>query len=108
LEGKASLPEMPVGEDEFVELDEEGNPKKRSAGGRKPAAPARGGSRKPPPRRKVPVTVVPSVAAVASLDEAEPEVDDVEISDTPPAETRPASAPRRRPVGRSGQPPRRV
>jgi small subunit ribosomal protein S2 len=29
LEGKASLPEVPVGEDEFVELDEEGNPKKR-------------------------------------------------------------------------------
>ncbi len=39
LEGKASLPEVPVGEDEFVELDEEGNPKKRSAGGRRPAAP---------------------------------------------------------------------
>ena len=37
LEGKASLPEVPVGEDEFVELDEEGNPKKRSAGGRRPA-----------------------------------------------------------------------
>ena len=35
LEGKASLPEVPVGEDEFVELDEEGNPKKRAAGGRR-------------------------------------------------------------------------
>ena len=45
LEGKASLPEVPVGEDEFVELDEEGNPKKRSAGGRRPPAPARGGQR---------------------------------------------------------------
>src|SRR5450432_4691106 len=43
LEGKASLPEVPVGEDEFVELDEEGNPKKRVAGGgRRPAAPVRG------------------------------------------------------------------
>jgi small subunit ribosomal protein S2 len=104
LEGKASLPEVPVGEDEFVELDEEGNPKKRSAGGgRRPAAPARGGHKKPPPRRKVPVTVVPSVAAVAaSLDEVEveTEADDVDAVDTPPAETRPASAPRRRPVGR--------
>src|ERR1700691_2026820 len=69
LEGKASLPEVPVSEDEFVELDEEGNPKRRSAGGRRPPPPARGGQRKPPPRRKVPVTVVPSVAAVASLDE---------------------------------------
>jgi hypothetical protein len=45
------------------------------------------------------VTVVPSVAAVAaSLDEVE--TDDVDATDTPPAETRPASAPRRRPVGR--------
>src|ERR1700689_3148485 len=54
LEGKASLPEVPVGEDEFVELDEEGNPKKRPSGaGGRPPAPA-GGQRKPPPRRKVP------------------------------------------------------
>jgi small subunit ribosomal protein S2 len=100
LEGKASLPEVPVGEDEFVELDEEGNPKKRSAAGRRPAAPARGGQRKPPPRRKVPVTVVPSVAAAAAtLNEVEVEADE-DAPDTPPAETRPASAPRRRPVGR--------
>ena len=41
LEGKASLPEVPVGEDEFVELDEEGNPKKRAAG-----APPAGASRR--------------------------------------------------------------
>jgi len=107
LEGKASLPEVPVSEDEFVELDEEGNPKKRAsgAGGRRPAQAVRGGQRKPPPRRKVPVTVVPGVAAVAaSLDEVETE--DVDAADTPPAEVRPASAPRRRPPGRSG-PPRR-
>jgi small subunit ribosomal protein S2 len=104
LEGKASLPEVPVSEDEFVELDEDGNPKKRAAGARRPPPPVRGGQRKPPPRRKVPVTVVPSVAAVASLDEVETE--DVDAPDTPPAEVRPASAPRRRPPGRSG-PPRR-
>jgi small subunit ribosomal protein S2 len=109
LEGKASLPEVPVGEDEFVELDEEGNPKKRGAGGapagrRAPAAQGRGAQRKPPPRRKVPVTVVPSVAAAASLDEVETEADDVDVVDAAPAETRPASAPRRRPVGRSGAP----
>jgi small subunit ribosomal protein S2 len=103
LEGKASLPEVPVGEDEFVELDEEGNPKKRAAG-RRPPAPPRGGHKKAPPRRKVPVTVVPSVAAAAASPEeaeSETEVDDVDAVDTPPAETRPASAPRRRPVGRT-------
>jgi small subunit ribosomal protein S2 len=97
IEGKASLPEVPVGEDEFVELDEEGNPKKRAAGARRPAAAPRG--KKPPPRRKVAVTVVPSVAAVAAAED-EVEVDEVDVADSPPAETRPASAPRRRPVGR--------
>jgi small subunit ribosomal protein S2 len=87
LEGKASLPEVPVSEDEFVELDEEGNPKRRATGARRPAPPARGGQRKPPPRRKVPVTVVPSVAAVASLDEVETE--DVDVADTRPAAAQP-------------------
>jgi small subunit ribosomal protein S2 len=108
LEGKASLPEVPVGEDEFVELDEEGNPKKRAAaGGRRPPQPpsARGG-RKPPPRRKVPVTVIPGVAAAAVAAE-DVEIDDVDVADAAPAETRPASAPRRRPVGRSTGAPRR-
>jgi len=108
LEGKASLPEVPVGEDEFVELDEEGNPKKRSAtapGRRPPQAPARGG-RKPPPRRKIPVTVIPGgTVAAAAVDDVE--VDEVDVPDVPPAETRPASAPRRRPVGRSTGAPRR-
>jgi small subunit ribosomal protein S2 len=99
LEGKASLPEVPVGEDEFVELDEEGNPKKRAAAGRRPPPPA-GRGRKPAPRRKVPVTVIPGVAAAAQVEDAEVEADDVDAADAPPAENRPASAPRRRPVGR--------
>ena len=99
LEGKASLPQVPVGEDEFVELDEEGNPRKRTAARRPPPSAARG--KKPPPRRKVPVTVIPGVAAAgAQVDEVEPETDEVDAPDTPPAETRPASAPRRRPPGR--------
>src|ERR1700761_5299120 len=73
LEGKASLPEVPVGEDEFVELDEEGNPKKRSAS-RRPPPPGRG--KKPAPRRKVPVTVIPGAAAAAAqTEDAEPEAD---------------------------------
>ena len=98
LEGKASLPEVPVGEDEFVELDEEGNPKKHAAGARRPQAPTRG--KKPPPRRKIPVTVIPGAGAVAAAAEDEVEVDEVDVVDAAPAETRPASAPRRRPVGR--------
>jgi len=102
LEGKASLPEVPVGEDDFVELDEEGNPKKRAAPRRGPG-PTRG--KKPPPRRKVPVTVVPSVAAVAVADVATDEEVEADEVDAEPAAagavTRPAaSAPRRRPIGR--------
>src|ERR1700742_5147331 len=86
LEGKASLPEVPVSEDEFVELDEEGNPKKRSSGaGKGPVPSGRGGPRKHPPRRKVPVTVVPSVAAVGAVVE-EPEVEDADPVDVPPAD----------------------
>jgi small subunit ribosomal protein S2 len=108
LEGKASLPEVPVGEDEFVELDEEGNPKKRAASGgrRPPQAPSARGGRKPPPRRKVPITVIPGVAA-ATVAAEDVEIDDVDVVDAAPAETRPASAPRRRPVGRSTGAPRR-
>ncbi len=133
LEGKASLPEVPVGEDEFVELDEEGNPKKRAAGGRRPPPPARGAPRKVPPRRKVPVTVVSAAAgapvadapvsdapvtdvpvSAASVSDApvgevlneEPDEVEVDATDTPPGENRPASAsaPRRRPTGRPGAP----
>jgi small subunit ribosomal protein S2 len=99
LEGKASLPQVPVGEDEFVELDEEGNPRKRAAARRPAPSAARG--KKPPPRRKVPVTVIPGAAAAgAQIDEAETESDEVDAPDTPPAEQRAASAPRRRPPGR--------
>ena len=48
LDGKASLPEVALGEDEFVELDEEGKPKRasRKKAARKPA-------RKAPARKKV-------------------------------------------------------
>jgi small subunit ribosomal protein S2 len=55
LDGKSSAPEVPVGEDEFVELDEEGKPRAR------PAAPARRAS-KAPARKKAPVRK-PTVAA---------------------------------------------
>jgi small subunit ribosomal protein S2 len=104
IEGKASLPEVPVGEDDFVELDEEGNPKRRSSGARRPP-PSAGRGKKPAPRRKVPVTVLPGAAAVAvPLDEVEgAEPDEVDATDSPVVEQRAASAPRRRPVNRRPQ-----
>jgi len=47
LEGKSSVPQVSVGEDDFVELDENGNPRRKSARG----APSRGRAQ-PPVRRK--------------------------------------------------------
>ena len=61
LDGKASLPEVALGEDEFVELDAEGNVKKSS--GRK-----KKGSRKP-----VRKAVVKTKASVEAKAEAKPE-----------------------------------
>jgi small subunit ribosomal protein S2 len=103
LEGKSQVPAVVVGEDEFVELDEAGNPKKRGGKGRAPKPPAPVRSRRPAntaTRGRRPV-----VASVA----AEPE-DPVEAfddgGDTPRSAT--ASAGRSRtgtgnaPTGRRG------
>src|SRR5579883_2791832 len=87
LEGKAALPEVPAGEDEFVELDEEGNPKRRSSPSRRPPAGGRG--KKPAPRRKVPPVKAPAVAAgedgadLDDLDEAEVEAEGEEAVAVP-------------------------
>ncbi len=64
-EGKQSIPEVPAGEDEFVELDEEGNPKKKSAR-RRPAPPRKKAAirRKPAAKPLAPEAPVPEAAAV--------------------------------------------
>jgi len=63
LEGKSAVPQMAVGEDEFIELDEEGNPRRRSG---KPgrARPSAGVRRKPQARRRPPAA--PAAAAAAA------------------------------------------
>src|SRR3569833_4250085 len=59
LEGKESVPAVAVGEDEFVELDEAGNPRKKSARSRpRPAASVR---KKAAGRRRPPVVAAPAV-----------------------------------------------
>ncbi len=80
VDGKASLPEVSLGDDDFVELDAEGKPKK--AGGRKkPARKSAGGNAKK-------VTVVKKSAAVAL--EANVAADDVE--DAPVTELKEVAA----------------
>ncbi|MEY2854295.1 MAG: hypothetical protein RL030_1427, partial [Pseudomonadota bacterium] len=60
LEGKSAVPQVVVGEDEFVELDEQGNPRRRAArpGRPRPAAAV---------RRKPPVAPVGEVAAIEAV-----------------------------------------
>jgi len=67
LAGKASLPEVPVGEDDFVELDEEGRPKV-GTGRKKAAAKKKPRAAKPRPR---PAEAQAEKAAEAAAEPAE-------------------------------------
>jgi small subunit ribosomal protein S2 len=62
LEGRESVPQVPAGEDEFVELDEQGNPRRKAQPGRGPKRPAAAVRRKAPPR--------PAVKAAAPAEDA--------------------------------------
>jgi small subunit ribosomal protein S2 len=61
IDGKSSVPVVPAGEDEFVELDEEGQPRRKAAA----RGPRKGANvrRKAPARARVPAAVVPAEAA---------------------------------------------
>jgi len=80
LEGKESVPAVAVGEDEFVELDEAGNPRRKSARGRqKPAATVR--SKKAPARRRPAPVKAPAGAGVP--EEVAGEEDDLDGEELP-------------------------
>jgi small subunit ribosomal protein S2 len=93
LEGREAVPSVAVGEDEFVELDEEGNPKPRS-GRAKPRREVPSRARKPAPAaaRRRPPAAAAVPAEIAGDDDAD-EVD----ADSEGAEPS-ASASRRRPA----------
>ncbi|MEI6458552.1 MAG: 30S ribosomal protein S2 [Pseudomonadota bacterium] len=79
LEGRAAVPDVPTGEDDFVELDEAGNPSRnKAAGRRRPAQNANAntrGKKGPAPRR--PAGGEGDVAAEAAVEAvAEMVVDD--------------------------------
>jgi small subunit ribosomal protein S2 len=81
LDGRSATPEVPAGEDEFVELDEEGKPRPKGAGAQAPAAPARGRGKaasikkKVPPRKRIEkVEETPDIGA---------EIDDVDVDVAP-------------------------
>ena len=78
LEGKESVPQVAVGEDEFVELDEAGNPRKKTPrAGRRPQPAVR---KNAPPRRR-PVAAPAPVAAAAGAAEPAAEELDAEAED---------------------------
>ena len=61
IDGKASLPEVALGDDEFVELDEEGKPRKSSGRKKRPAK--RATTHKTTIKKKVTITAVADVKA---------------------------------------------
>ncbi len=74
LEGRATIPEVAVGEDEFVELDEEGKPRAKSGAPKRRASAVK--KKAPARRRPAAETEVAAEAthdAVAELAEADPE-----------------------------------
>jgi small subunit ribosomal protein S2 len=105
VEGKESVPTVAAGEDEFVELDEAGNPRKKSARGRQRPQQA-AVRKKAPARRRLPAIkapVVPGAEAAVVTEDEDLDVEDVADlvvvagGSVPP--TAPASAPRRPAAG---------
>jgi small subunit ribosomal protein S2 len=100
LEGKQSVPAVAVGEDEFVELDEAGNPRKKSARGRPRPAPASVRKKQPARRRPGPARApVEGEAAPDEIDESEDAIEAVAASVVVPAA--PPANTSRRPGGDS-------
>ena len=105
LEGKESVPSAPVGEDEFVELDENGNPRRKPPRGKKPRPAAAVRNKRPAQRRRPAVpgaAVVPEVAgaevpAIDLNDDAEDAIEAVAASVAVPAA--PPGGVQRRPGG---------
>ncbi|RPI16104.1 MAG: 30S ribosomal protein S2 [Lysobacterales bacterium] len=70
IEGRSTIPDVPVGEDEFVELDEEGKPRARTGAPKRRSAPVK---KKTPARRRPAVETEATGDAAAELAEADPE-----------------------------------
>ena len=77
IEGKESVPAVAVGEDEFVELDEAGNPRKKAARGR--ARPAANVRKKAPARRR-PAMPAPAAGEAAEVP-ADVDDEDLDVED---------------------------
>ena len=105
LEGKSAMPEVPAGEDEFVELDEEGNPRKKGAPKRKTAANVR---KKAPAKRKSLAPKLPEAEAevdvdeIVDIDEADPTGEKFMAARAAARRNKPAAAPAGAPTAAAG------
>ncbi len=86
IEGKEAVPQVPVGEDEFVELDEAGNPRRRQQGRRRAPPPPAAVKRKSPPRRRPAAVIVDEDADVEAAGTEAAGTDAVAAAPTPAAE----------------------
>jgi len=93
IEGKAAVPQVPAGEDEFVELDEEGNVRRKAGPGR--PAPRRAATARRKPARPARKPAAPEVEAADPVADADVEapadieaVDDVAAKADKPAKRR--------------------
>jgi small subunit ribosomal protein S2 len=84
LDGKSSIPEVALGEDEFVELDEEGKPKKARAKKKSAKKPAKKTAKKAAVKKKAPAKKA-EPAAEAKAEKAE-EADKADKAKEPKAE----------------------
>jgi len=100
LEGKEAVPQVTVGEDEFVELDEAGVPRKKAARGRqRPQATVR---RKPPARRKLPAVKSAVGTEPEEVSPEDLELDAEEAREAAAAGSIPVADDARRPAGGAG------
>jgi small subunit ribosomal protein S2 len=102
LEGRSAVPQVAVGEDEFVELDEEGNPRRKSGRPQRPK-PVAAVRKKAPPRRRpavLPPAVVEEAAIDAEIDEGTETAEPVATATAATLKRRSTAGPARR--ARSG------
>ena len=102
LEGRESVPAVVVGEDEFVELDEAGNPRRKAPRGpRKSAAAAR--PKKNASRRRLPPVKAPRAEGTEAVDDVGTEEESMEavpeVAASGGSNTTPAPTGARRPSG---------
>jgi small subunit ribosomal protein S2 len=103
LEGKESVPAVAVGEDEFVELDEAGNPRKKSARGARPR-PAASVRKKAGGGRRRPQVAAPVPEGVPALDDEDLDAEEVAAAAAAAVGPTPAQpSPPRRPSGGGGR-----